>query len=449
MEDIPEAVLNAITELKKGHNHHIEVHKRGEYYYLFETTSKWMAEAQARKKFSLYIGKVSSTGKLIQPIRKRDSTKGMRNLDEYMNTSNWEERERIRQHNEISLLKELSTNPRDSVSQISERLGLSYSVVYPWIKRLEEKYGIHYTIEHVFLNNFGFYRFFAVAKFTGKRPDPEALKKIIEGNKHMQLAFLTRGAYDLFIFFLAPDPVSAENMIYALRLEPVLADCSGIWYSSYFTQGMGYIPLREEFFDLLKERIWSRTKEQPRRKLGQIFLREFATLKELNSNGMADFSEIDKKYGLKKGSAQYTYHKLIEDNMIFRATLTMDKPPIKDTAVIMVTQIDIGKINARRREWLTDVIWEKDTPLNKYIFNGDVGSPYGVIRIAPIYNDGELEKLENNILNISKGIEIGSSIISKMLVGRLGYRKIDTTKTWTYEALSKENESQGSNPKSR
>ncbi|MCL5122783.1 MAG: Lrp/AsnC family transcriptional regulator [Candidatus Marsarchaeota archaeon] len=443
MEELPRAVSNKIKDLKNKHRHHIEVHRKGNYFYLFETTSEWVPETMSRKKLSLYIGKLSKSAKFIPPLRKRPSTEGINTLDEYINRVHkadaLEEKELIKSEYEVPILKELSTNPREGAQQISKKLGLNYSTTYYWIKRLEEKYGIRYTIEHVFLNKFGFFRFFAVAKFSDKRPDSEALKRVLEDNKYIQLAFLSRGAYDLFIFFLASDPVSAENLIYDLRSNPVLAECPAFWYSSYFTQGIGYIPLRDEFFDVLEERVWRRTKEHPRRSIGQIFLREFATLKELNHNGLIEFSEIDRKYGLKKGSAQYTYHKLLEDEMIFRVTITMDKPPIKDTAVIVINQIDVGKFNKKRTEWLKDVIEESnEVPLNKYIFVGDIGSPYGIIHISPVYKDGEVEKVEADILKITSGIRVETSIISKILVGKLGYRKIDTTKTWVYKTLYQE-----------
>ncbi len=70
--------------------------------------------------------------------------------------------------------------------------------------------------------------------------------------------------------------------------------------------------------------------------------------------------------------------------------------------------------------------------LNKYIFNGDIGSPYGVMRIAPLYKNGDLEELEKHNYSISDGIEIESSIITNILVGKLGYRKVDTQKTRVY-----------------
>ena len=110
----------------------------------------------------------------------------------------------------------------------------------------------------------------------------------------------------------------------------------------------------------------------------------------------------------------------------------MDNPPIKDTVVLIAKQIDINKYNAKHREWLLDSILDSNATLNKYIFDGDIGSPYGFIRIAPLYKNGDLEELEKHNYSISDGIEIESSIITNILVGKLGYRKVDITKTWIY-----------------
>ena len=77
----------------------------------------------------------------------------------------------------VPILKEISTDPRQGVSSIADKVGLSYAKTEYWIKKIEKKYGIHYTIEHIFLNKFGFFRFFAVAKFTGKGPMRMSLKR--------------------------------------------------------------------------------------------------------------------------------------------------------------------------------------------------------------------------------------------------------------------------------
>ncbi len=435
MEENTKAIIES---LKKTHRHHIELQRRNDgCIYVFETSSKRDPSKRQNKKLSLFIGKIEPDGHFSEPVRKREYLKNIKTLDEYINWLKKVETQKNTEYfesaYEIPILKEISTDPRQGISSIANKVGLSYAKTDYWIKKIEQKYGIHYTIEHVFLNKFGFLRFFAVAKFTGKRPDADELKRTIEKDKHIQLAFLTRGAYDFFMFFLASDPVAAENIVYELRSSKALAGCPGMWYSSYFTQGIGYVPLREGFFDLLREKVWHRSKEQPKKKGSQIFLREYATLRELNSNGTISFSDIDKKYGLKSDSAQYTYHQLLENNMIFRITLTMDNPPIKDTAVLVIKQIDMKTINHNRVKWLRDSVDDTNASINKYIFSGDIGSPYGVLHIAPLYKNGDLEELEKQIYNITEGIEIESSIITNIIVGRLGYRKVDIPKTWIYQ----------------
>jgi DNA-binding Lrp family transcriptional regulator len=345
------------------------------------------------------------------------------------------EKQQFESEYEPLILKELSTNPRDGVAAISKRIGLPYSTTQYWIKKLEQKYGIHYTIEHWFLRNLGFDRYIAIAKFNDRRPNAEELKKEVEKNPYIQLAVMTRGAYDLFLFLVAPDIRFAEDTIYNLRSSSVFANCPGIWYSSYYQQGIGYIMLRDSFFDILKEKIWQRTKETPRKQKDQLFLREYATLKELNNNGLIEFSKIDEKYKLKEGSAQYTYHKLIAEDMIKRVTITMDNPPIKDIGIIIAEQLDVNKFNAHKKDYYIETLSESEAPLNKYIFAGDIGSPYGIILIATTYEDGDMEKIEESLMKNMHGCALRTSIVSNILTGNFGFRKIDTTKTWIYDKL--------------
>ncbi len=247
---------------------------------------------------------------------------------------------------------------------------------------------------------------------------------------------MAKGAYDLFIYFLAPDPAVAEDFIYEIRSNKVLSHYQSYWYSSYYTQGIGYIPIRDELFDLLKTRVWSRSKENPRKRSNQIFLREYATLKELNSDGMTEFSKIDEKYKLRSGSAQYTYHKLLEDKMILRITIAMDSPPIKDTAIFIAEQINISKFNKNKNGFFAEAILDEGKPLNKYIFSGDIGSPYGLLLIAPLYNSSDFEMIEQRLWDTIKGSKIKASILTTMLVGRLSYRNIYPEKTWLYDELT-------------
>jgi hypothetical protein len=113
--------------------------------------------------------------------------------------------------------------------------------------------------------------------------------------------------------------------------------------------------------------------------------------------------------------------------------MTMQNPPIKDTAVFIVKQLNIKKFTKYRKEWLLNALNDGEEPLNKYVLFGDIGSPYGAIQVAPSYIGGDIELIEQNLNASTKGVEIETSIITKFLVGNLSYRKLDTKESDAYK----------------
>ena len=101
-------------------------------------------------------------------------------------------------------------------------------------------------------------------------------------------------------------------------------------------------------------------------------------------------------------------------------------------------QIDIGEFNKNKKEYFKYRLADENTPLNKSIFSGDIGSPYGLLIIVPLYKDGDLEKLETELEQVAKGTKIQTSIISNILVGNLGFRKIESIHTHLYKRLQEE-----------
>ena len=127
--------------------------------------------------------------------------------------------------------------------------------------------------------------------------------------------------------------------------------------------------------------------------------------------------------------------------MIFRVTITMQNPPIKDTAVtavFIIKQLNIKRFVEYRKEWLLNVLNDDEKLLNKYIFEGDLGSPYGLIHIAPSYKDGDMESTEQNLNSSTKCVEIETSIITKFLVCNLSYRKLDIKEPILYKINKQE-----------
>jgi len=209
---------------------------------------------------------------------------------------------------------------------------------------------------------------------------------------------------------------------------------------SYITYAYGYTPIRQEFFDLLKERVWYRSKEHPKRKPEQILQREYDVLRILNKDGRKGFLEIDNELGLSKGSADYTYYRLLEKLLIYRVTIRMDKLPARLNAVIRIPQTYIKGLNVHKKEFMLHLIENPKTPTNKYALEGDIGMPQGGLFIRPIYNE-TLENIDKEIQSaLAEKSKPDIEIITDTLVGSVGFRRLPTEETYQYKAMIKEQE---------
>lgn len=224
----------------------------------------------------------------------------------------------------------------------------------------------------------------------------------------------------------------------SLRNSEAFASYKSIWSVSSLLITYGFLPLRGEFFNVIKEKVWHKSKETLRRLPNQLLEREFIVLKELTLNGIKDFTEIDNSYNFSPGTAQYTYHKLFERGIIRRITITMNKPPIKYIAILHLDQVSMNLFAKTRKDLFIDRVGATKTPLNKYILTGDYGSPYGIVIFAPIFENNGLEVLEENLREKVKGVKIRSVVITNILVGKLGFRKFDNKYTKSYEVLKED-----------
>ena len=60
----------------------------------------------------------------------------------------------------------------------------------------------------------------------------------------------------------------------------------------------------------------------------------------------------------------YTDKFLLEEKLVYRITIRMDKLPARLTAIIRLPQTDIGGFNAHRNEFFTHLINNPKTPIN-------------------------------------------------------------------------------------
>ena len=276
-------------------------------------------------------------------------------------------------------------------------------------------------------------------KFLSGRPDPQAVKRILEKNPLVQFAAVTGGDYDLFVYLLAENTKVLEDWVYGVRSDKVFEDYDANWYISYITYSFGYVPFRGEFMDWLKGKVWHKSRETPRRLPGQLLEREYTVLKELNANCRMDFKKIDEKYNLGTGSAYYTYYKLLEGKFIERATIALRRPPTKYDVLATINQVSMRSFNKAKKSYLMHLMEDSSRPTNTYTLVGDIGSPYnGFLHILPVYGEGGKELAEMGLTSMLKKIALNTAIITNPLVGMLGHQKMPPEETRQHKIIISE-----------
>ncbi len=222
-----------------------------------------------------------------------------------------------------------------------------------------------------------------------------------------------------------------------MRVETRLNSYPSLWYTTPYYSRRHIFPLRNEFFKLLKEKVWKRTKEKPRPESGNLTEREYNILLELNGNGSENFVDIDKKYGYGGGTARYIYIKLKERGILSHITVTLEKLPIKYTAMLFLEHVEMDKFRKTRQNLLIETI--KDTGLiNKYALTGNIDTPHSYLLAMPVFTEDDLISTEEALKKNIGGIRLSKTIIIKNIVGSLCYRRLDNTYTNQYRLLVEE-----------
>ena len=81
------------------------------------------------------------------------------------------------------------------------------------------------------------------------------------------------------------------------------------------------------------------------------------------------------------------------------------------------------------------IIEDKDLELNRVLLMGDNFLPYGGIMMVPIFKDGQSDEFEEELKAKVKGIGIWKSMVTRTIVGRLCYRKLDNAHSRQYKRI--------------
>ncbi len=480
--ELPDKVKSTVNMLRKEHGTYIAVMFKKDRYYAYEAKSSWNKDKKRASSKLTYIGKVEVDGRFI-PARKRNAPlmdyiatalpKLMRTkLNSLKEVYNNVEIETLRgdkaylyfKNNEDvrkplgtltsegiftmagsldpsgaeanaflndsdkKILSCLSMNARMPLSRLSKEIGISQRKAYYRVRTLEKKLCIKYTCE-INVASIGYVSYLVFVKFDKKIPEMDKLRTEINNNPKIQFAAMLKGDYDMVFYLIDEDPTKADINLFFFRSKSIFEDCDSIWHLVPFDPAYSFIPLREDFFEnILSERNVLNNQFQKTK----LRRREMMLIRELNKNSVENFKRIDKKLGWSYGASRYIYNKLLDEGVILRPTVNITIP-IKYVAIIIRETLNPYKLIKRLSAINKDLVsYDKNSIINKYLLEGRIGAPAGVIYFLPVRYDGELEETENHLKKISDGAVFKSYAITEILTGALCYRRYDGPSSLTY-----------------
>ncbi|MCW6160314.1 MAG: AsnC family transcriptional regulator [Candidatus Micrarchaeales archaeon] len=433
MQKIPEEVILTYNKLKKEFPFYISLKNIRGKYYLYKQTSHFEKDKKKLSVKTFYIGRILHNGTFLK--------KGVSSEVELENAkaviisyggkvilpkeNEFNEsttiREILLEKIDQEILKALSMNGRATLNSIGKQIGLTESSTYNRLKILEKKYGITY-IPEIVTEKVGYLKYIAFVKFLDEVPSLDELKSAFENQGRIQFVLLTKGIYDLVIYFLAEGNIDAGNFLPQLRDSDSIIKYPARWYVTPYFNSYGYVPLRDQFYELLEHKVWRRSKENPRPSQGQIMNRDYQILSKLNKNGAEEFSKIGKSLGLESNAIRYGYLKLLEKGIVRRVTINLKNLPIRSTGIVIIEILDRVEFAKTRAHLLSDIIKETELPINAYSLVGDIAMPQGIMYILPTFKDNELEMITDLFKRELKGIKINSLAVIGIVIGSLGYR---------------------------
>lgn len=445
MKRLPDVIAQALERAKRELGGNVTISRLNGHYYLYRRSTRWDKDNKRVRSSAEYLGRITDSGAFIgKGLASSGDLERARELilsrggsvtlpGSHAEAQAAPEPEKT-SDTDRKIITTLSMNSRANLAFIGKSVGLKPNSTYYRIKQLEERYGIRYIME---LNpgNLGYQEYLGLIRFVGKRPDTARLREAFSSIPNVQLALLTSGRYDMLVHFVARNNDNASSMFYKFLLDKTIGEYDLEWAISPFFSTYCFVPLRDNFYELLKEKIWKRSKETPRLMPGQITSREHAVLQSMNSNANIDFTSIDKAHGLERGTARYTYHRLVENGTVVRPTITMQRSGVRYNAVMLISMINGKLVTDSRERLLFEIIDDTKSMTNKYALVGNTGAPSGALFICPIRRDGDLQRIEANLLEKIKGSELITLIVTEALVGNLCYRSFDNMHSRQYKRI--------------
>lgn len=443
--ELPYLISETVKRLKAENGFYITVRRINGAYYLYKEWPVWDKYRKKQKVMSEYFGSVYEDGtfkkkasshklNLQNAIKLIEDSGGKVLLAEKNEQSVGAFPEP--EGNDKKLITCLTMNSRLTAHKIGEIVGMKESDVYYRLETLEKRFGFEYLAQ-IFAPPIGYYPYLILIKFTDEKPTLEELKAAIGGEPRVQFSVMAKGEYDVIGYILEESPFMASRTVLKLRTNTVLSKYPSVFYTTPISQRYGYIHIRDEFFDQVLSRKITNKKNVNAGNLPTLSEREFIVLRELNANGIINFTEIDKKHDLPKGTALYTYGKLRMKEVIVRSTISAENTGIRYFGMIFIQRLDMSKY-LRTKDYLSFDLINDDEMLSKYALICDVGAPDMIILILPIRGATSIDQIAGHFREKMEGVNISTAIVTESIVGHLCIRRFDSNYTYYYDELVSE-----------
>lgn len=444
MNNIPVKILLAFEDLKSHGQGRFSLKIINGKYYVYKESSTYDKELKRSKSLSEYLGRITEKGKFIDKKRKYETKPSkleeeVRALGGRVLWGSSKTAKDAKADADINSLTEidkkiltcLSMNARMPFSDLAKLTGLTTQAAYARAKKLEKMLKLEY-VHGVSTIDMGYLAFIIFVTFEREIPGMDELKQIFASEPRITFAAIVQGKeYDLFAGMLVESTVEANAVISKLRTNTALSGYNSAWNITPHMHYFGLIQKPDEFYDqVLMGRVWKRTADSPKPASGQILYREYAVLKELNRNGIVDFTSIDARYNLPRGTARYTTIELGKRQWLTNPSIDIKGMPIKYHVLFRFEYENMDAFK-RTKSKLIEHLKGYNYLTNRYSFVGEIGSPNSLIAVMPVATDSdfydEVEFIRDNI----QGIKVKTYVLTNFIIGGMANRRYDSKYAWS------------------
>ncbi len=336
------------------------------------------------------------------------------------------------------VLSELSMDSRQSLASTAEKIGISKTAAFNILNEMVNSGDIRFVPElnveelwkHELLHTtkwmqkrefrklniheIGFSEYVCMVKFNGKKPSEETIANAAKKSYMPQNISMLYGKYDLFMYVIARNAAEVSFFVnsFSKSLDGYKMEIS----IRNIRKTYGFFPVRDAFISELKL-------PEKYKKLLLI----------LNENSRCHLSQM--AGDIDKNTITYMYKALLDYGIIRRSTVVMKKPENSIIGLITYRIVDQNLFNRNKAKWLNHLVNTNTGKNAAYLFMADTYEPYGGIVLVTAKNSSAIESVRDSLASMRIGIEIESQILTKSILGELGFRNFDVRQSHQYGVL--------------